>query len=139
MISTQFLTKEEWKGFSKMAHEISFQELWDPEMERIDYAMLLVNEKEPVAFATLKEFKKDQVYIQYGGAFPSSKGTIVSYKAFARMVDDLLKKYNKITTLVENNNWGMLKYYWSARFKVTGIRFFKEHTFLEFTFESGTH
>lgn len=136
MIRAEFYSKDEWKNiFSKNAHEIAFQEKWNPENERIDYAMLLVNETDPVAYATLKEQTPGHVYIQYGGAFPNSKGTVVSYKAFARMIDSLLKRYSKITTLVENTNWGMLKYYWSARFKVEGIRYFNNSTYLEMVFE----
>lgn len=135
MIHAEFLTKEEWRNYSKDAHEISFEETWNAELERIDYAMLLVNEQEPLAYVTLKETGEHSVYLQYGGAFPNSRGTILSYKAFAVMLDSLQKKYKKITTLVENNNWGMLKFYWSAKFLVTGLRYFKNHIYLELSFE----
>lgn len=139
MIQARYMTKDEWKQMSSNAHMLAFNETWNEELERIDFAMLLVKDEEPVAYATLKEDGEKSIYIQYGGAFPNARQTVVSYKAFARMVDELLKNYKKITTLVENNNWGMLKYYWSARFKVTGIRYFKNLTFLEMTFESETH
>lgn len=136
-MQSYFLTKDEWKDYSKAAHELAFNEQWNPEIERIDYAMLLVNEEDPVAYVTLKETGEHSVYIQYGGAFQNIKGTTLSYKAFARMIHDLQKKYKRITTLVENNNWGMLKFYWSTKFRVTGLRYFKSAIFLELTCESG--
>lgn len=135
MIRSEFLTKDEWKSYSKAAHQLAFNERWDEDMERIDYAMLLVNDSEPVAYVTLKVTGENSVYVQYGGAFPNIKGTFLTYKAFAKMIHDLQKIYKKITTLVENNNWGMLKYYWSTKFKVTGLRYFKNSIFLELTFE----
>jgi ribosomal protein S18 acetylase RimI-like enzyme len=129
------LNAEEWKELSKEAHEICFNEKWEPTMERIDFALLFVNEENvPVAYATAQEKSKEHVYLQYGGAFPGAKGTFISFKAFYTMLEVLKARYKTITTLVENTNWGMLKYYLSAQFRITGIRYFKNSTYLENTY-----
>src|SRR6185295_17570250 len=135
MIEAKYFTKDEWKDLSKNAHESVFNQMWNPDMERIDYAMLLIKDEDPIAYVTLKEQSPNHIYLQYGGAFGPFKGTRTSFGAFVKMVDELKKKYKKISTLVENNNWGMLKFYWTEKFLVTGIRYFKKSVLLELTFE----
>lgn len=125
------VTNGEWVRFGYNAHLICFNEKRDTQLDRIDFALLAVDE-EPIAYMTCKELDGKTIYLQYGGAFPSAKGTIKSFFGYAAMLRQL-KEYNYDTagTYIENTNKTMLKFAAKAGWIITGIRTHEGSVLLE--------
>lgn len=124
---------EIWKkNFSELAHKISFQTIRKGELERIDYALLLINHAdEPVGYMTCRELDAKTVYWQFGGAMPNVKDTIYSFAGYKEMASWHLNQYDRIYTYIENTNTVMLKMAMKVGFLITGIKFFDGSVMLE--------
>lgn len=125
------LSKEEWVTFSDDAHLICFNETKRSEIERIDYALLVVNDEGPLMYATIRQYEAATAYMSSGGAFPSSKGTPLSYKAFELILDHLRTNNSFVTMRVLNTNTPMLKFALKAGFITEGIVYHKNRVYLE--------
>jgi len=122
--------KDEWKKMSYNAHLTCFGEFRDPELDRIDYALLVVDDEAPLAYCTVREVDKATAYMQYGGAFPSlAKYKVLS--AYLLMMKHLAGNYIRGTTLIENTNLGMLKMAMKAGWLIKGLRVFDQSILLE--------
>lgn len=138
----EILVKEiaprEWKALAEDAHLSVFDELWDKDLERIDFAMIMTMKEtdQLISYATAQKVDEQTIYLQYGGAFPTYKGTPITFLSFKEMLTHLKLKYSKIVTLVENNNYPMLRFYMKEFFLITGIRYFGEHILLENSYEA---
>lgn len=130
-MNVQKYSKDEWALVSEDAHLVAFNELRANEMNRIDFALVVWDEK-PLGYMTCREFDSETIYISYGGAFGKSYKVLEGYKA---MLSSLKEKYKRATTLVENNNISMLKLSMSQGFLVTGIKNFKNQIYLELSRE----
>lgn len=120
--------------FSEHAHLICFGKHKNKNLDRIDYALLAV-EDSPIGYMTCRELDKDTVYWQFGGAFPGTKDTIKSFRAYQAFRDWHSTRYKRVVTYIENNNFVMLKMAMKIGFLVTGIRNFKTNILLEHTLE----
>lgn len=131
------ITPIEWKDMAENAHVSVFNENWDKELERIDFALVMVLKSTNmlISYATAQIIDPTHVYLQYGGAFPSYKGSPIVYLSFREMIDSLKKIFKTITTLVENTNYAMLKFYMKENFVITGIRYFQSAVLLENSYE----
>lgn len=123
--------REHWKQYSENAHLIAFNETGYSEIERCDYALMVVDNDEPLMYATIKELDAMSGYMQRGGAFPSAKGSTKSYRAFELILDFLKERYPYVTMRVENKNLPMLKFAMKAGFIIDGISYFKNKIYLE--------
>lgn len=121
----------EWKLVSEDAHLMTFNELRPESLSRIDFALVVWDEK-PLGYITCREFDSETIYISYGGAFEKSFKVLEGYKT---MLNHLKETYKRATTLVENNNIPMLKMAMSQGFLVTGIKNFKNQIYLELSQE----
>lgn len=137
MIVVKRVEKDQWKELSVNAHIASFSELWDADIERISYALLMVQSDDDVVagFATVQDIDAKTAYLQYGGVFERYKNTAVAFRGFHELIKFVQDRYDKIITLVENKNFPMLKFYMKEGFLVTGIRYFKDRILLENTYE----
>lgn len=137
-IQVQIVSPKDWKEMAEHAHLAVFGEGWDKELERIDFALVTVLKRTNtiISYLTAQVVDADTAYLQYGGAFESYKGTAIVFISFSKMIESLKNEYKKITTLVDNNNYPMLKFYMKENFLTTGIRYFKGHTYLENSFGS---
>lgn len=135
-IEVKIVPPQEWKEMAENAHLAVFNEGWDKELERVDFALVTVLKRTNtiVSYLTAQVVSQDTVYMQYGGAFESYKGTAIVYVSFSKMIELLKREYKKLTTLVGNSNYPMLKFYMKENFVVTGIRYFKGSIFLENSF-----
>lgn len=138
MIEVKKIAPKEWYELAEAAHIAVFDESWDKNMERIDFAMVMVqtDTNTLISYATAQVVDPSTVYLQYGGVFPKFRGTPLSFLSFKEMLDVLKKSFKKIVTLVENNNYPMLRFYIKEFFLITGIRYFKNHIYLENTYEA---
>lgn len=138
VIEVKVITPKEWFDLAENAHTAVFKEYWNKNLERIDFALLMVKKEtdEVVSYATVQIRDSNSAYLQYGGAFPKFQGTPIIFLSFQEMLKTLKKEYKKITTLVENNNYAMLRFYIKEYFKIIGIRYFKNHILLVHQYEA---
>lgn len=126
-----------WRQMAEDAHVSVFNEHWDAGLERIDFALVMVHKDSDkiISYATATNIDSSTVYLSYGGAFPTFKGTPITFMSFQHMLDHLKRRYKRIVTLVENTNTAMLRFYMKEKFLITGIRYFGESIFLENTYD----
>lgn len=125
------LSPDEWQQMSAEAHLVCFGERRDPSMDRIDLVLMAVDE-EPLAYMTIRELDSETAYLQYGGAFPSAKGTTTSFRSYMAMLEHLkMAGYKRAGTYIENTNKPMLKFAMKAGWTITGLRTFEGSVLLE--------
>jgi len=128
---------QEWSKHATLAHMLVFNEFRPSEMNRIDYALVIMDEDKPLGYMTIREVDSETCYIQYGGAFHDTKNSTMSFKAYNMLIDWLSNKYKMCTTLIENSNLVMLKFAMKVGFKIIGLRNFKNQILLENYIEWG--
>jgi hypothetical protein len=124
-------TAEEWQTFAENAHLICFNEHRPAEMNRIDFALLVVDGKTPQAYGTFREIDSETVYMQYGGSFPETLNTVKSFQAYCLVLNYLKERYKRATTLIENTNLVMMKFAMKQGLRIIGVRNFKGSILLE--------
>jgi hypothetical protein len=125
------LSPVEWQELSEVAHLVCFDELRPKSLDRIDFALVVVEENVPLAYTTVKELDSESAYMQFGGAFPSAKGTAKSLSSYLEMVSFLKSKYKRISTIIQNTNTPMMKFAMKADFLVIGVRIRDAEVYLE--------
>lgn len=124
---------------SEHAHFAVFKELRTRESDRIDYVLLGTDDEDiPLGYITVRELEDDAVYWQFGGALPPIKGSIHSFGLYQDMLRWTFDKYERITTLIENDNAAYLKMAAKVGFKIIGCRTFKGKVLLEHLLEKET-
>lgn len=125
------IAKEDWSRFSEAAHKACFNELRPASLDRIDYALLVIENEVPMAYATIKEYDPEYAYWQYGGSFPPCRDSFKSWKAYKMVHEYTKEKYKRVSTLIENTNTVMLKFAMKIGFKIIGVRYFGGSIMLE--------
>ncbi len=134
MVNIHKIDRDDWAAqWSELAHQISFEEKRPKEMERIDYALLVVNplNGKPGGYCTVRELDLESVYWQYGGAFPETEKTISVGTMYEALVEWFRFRYKRVTTLVSNENVAYLKLCMKYGFRIIGVRLFKGEVFVE--------
>jgi hypothetical protein len=131
------IMSEKWAELSERAHLIVFNELKKPEMDRLDFALLVESASgEPMQYAECRELAKGSLFLQYGGSFPGTKGSIKSVRCLEEIIEWCeFASYKRISFLVENTNEAMLKLAMRMGFLITGIRMHKGNVLLEHVLE----
>lgn len=126
------IEKEAWHVLAGPAHEAVFKEAWEADAERIDFTLITTDPNNTlVQYATIRELDCDTAYIQYGGSFPSYRGTTVAFDSFRAILAWLFEHYKGVTFLTQNNNYAMLKFAIKERFEIVGMRTFRGNIMLE--------
>lgn len=125
------LTPAEFRLGGEYAHLICFNESRPADTDRIDFALLAMEDAVTLGYMTCYEHDKKTVYIQHGGTFESARDTVKSYKAFSMAVGFLRDQYAFGNMYVENKNKVMLKFAMKQGFEVTGVKNFKGKILLE--------
>lgn len=115
------LSPAEWAEMSKAVHKHSFCLDRDPSMDRIDYALIVRKDDELSAYTTIIELDGESVYMQHGGNFQASSGTVLTLRSYLMMINYLKESYKNISTRIWNKNRAMKKLAWAAGFIETGI------------------
>lgn len=122
MYSVIKIGEECWEKMSANAHLICFNEARPASFNRLDYALLIVNnENTPVSYITVKEFDEETVYWQHGGSFPGAIG-IPAWRSYNLAIEWSKDHYKRIFTLIENVNVAMLKMAMKAGFRIIGTK-----------------
>ncbi len=135
-IEVEKIHSKDWAYLSEDAHLIAFQELRPVESERIDFA--LVAKRMPdklMGYITCREHDSETLYWQFGGAFPGTRESSLTFKAYQKFVDFCQTRYKRVTTIIENDNVVMLKMAMRVGFRVVGIRFYEGKVLLEHVIE----
>lgn len=127
MIRIVQISAREWAKWSEKAHLVVFGERSSAEMDRFDFTLVseLEENSRMLGYVTCREFDSKSLYWQYGGAFPGTKSTSLSYPAYQKMVAWCASKYDRVMTLVENQNYPMLKMHLKNGFLIVGFRVHK--------------
>jgi hypothetical protein len=138
-IEIEKLSSSDWKALAADAHKVVFEEIRPAYMDRIDYALLAVNRNSnvPLCYVTVRELDNESVYWQFGGAFPSAKDSIVAFRAYQAGLRWTKDRYERVTTLVENQNVRYLKMAMAMGFRIIGVRTFKGQVLCELLLEFG--
>ena len=125
--------KNDWAEVAENAHLIVFHEVKKPEMDRIDFTLVVESEHGiMLQYGACRELDAESLYYQYGGSFPGTKGTIKSHRAFEALLTWARENgYKRVSFLVENTNTPMLKLALATGFLITGIRHFHGLILLE--------
>lgn len=129
------LTPQQWKLLSEKAHLVVFSEKNVPEQDRLDYALLCVEDKNVLGYLTAREVDAETVHWQFGGAFPGTKGSYVTFQGYKLFVTWTQERYRRITTYIENTNLPMLKFAFKVGFLVQGVRAFRGKILLDLNLE----
>lgn len=135
----QRIEKDAWKELSEKAHLISFQKVKDPDDERIDFALLCVQDQKPLGYLTAKEMDSETIYWQFGGVFPSAKMTQLSFRGYYMFSKWCEERYKRVITYIENTNIVMLKYALQVGFVVSGMKLSQGNLLLQCTLEFKSH
>lgn len=130
MIGVDRLNSKEWFDVSEAAHKLVFKELRSPDLDRIDFALLVNNGKEAIGYVTCRETDSESLYWCYGGTIVEYRG-FDSVRAFKEVFDYCAKRYKRITTLVKNDNVNYLHLIMKHGFRAIGLRCFGNEIFLE--------
>lgn len=135
MISVVKVHRDDWKDMGESAHIAVFGKLKPPEKERIDFALLVENEKELMGYLTCREHDSETLYWQFGGAFPGTQGSSLTFSGYQAFVAWCKERYKRVTTLIENENTVMLKMAMKVGFRIVGVRTYQGEILLEHLLE----
>jgi hypothetical protein len=121
---------EEWNKLSKDAHLACFNESRDPSLNTFDFALVVFDADKICAYATILETDKETAYMQHGGSFPETRGSIKSRRAYGMIMNYLREHYKFATTNIGNFNVSMLKFALSEGFLITGMHQFSKDIYL---------
>lgn len=135
MIFVEYFTREDWMQYSENAHKIAFKEKKDPSLDRIDFALMAVDGKNPMGYITCRELDADTLYWQFGGTFPGTKGTLASWQVLKTFIEFCRSRYKRITVAIENTNLVMLRMAMKAGFIINGLRYYAGSLLVEHVLE----
>jgi len=135
MVVVERIPVDAWKPLSEKAHLICFNEHKPVSEERIDFALIAKKNHDLCGYITCRELDGRSLYWQYGGAFPGTKGSSLSFQSYKAFADWASTRYDRIATLVENTNIVMLKMAFKVGYRIVGIRNFKGHILCELLLE----
>jgi hypothetical protein len=120
-LKLETLSRKQWSNLSSKAHLACFGLERDEDMDRIDFALFVHNDKEPCCYATVIEIDKESVYMQHGGALPSIGKTVHVFRGYSMMIGHLKQNYKNISTKVLNKNYPMIKMAMAVGLDIVGI------------------
>lgn len=129
------ISAQEWAQLSEKAHLIAFAENKPAEWDRIDFALLVKRGQNLMGYVTCRETDAHTLYWQFGGAFPGTRESSLTFSGYRAFVDFCEERYQRITTLIENDNFVMLKMAMKVGFRIVGVRVFRGHVLLEHLLE----
>lgn len=119
MITIQFHTAEEWATIAEQVHTAVFGTERKASRDRIDFVMLAKLDHKPFGYITAKEHDSETVYWQFGGVLNKSFHVLRAYKM---AIEEMKKKYKRISTCIQNTNISMLKMALFMDFRIQGVK-----------------
>lgn len=115
---------DQWRAVQTAAHEVVFKELIASDDHRFDFTIVVEDDDgAPLAYVSARELSSTMLYLIYGGAFPSARGTRKSWDAHAAMIDWTRQAgYHGLSSLVDSENVKYLGMAMHDGFRVRGVR-----------------
>lgn len=136
MITTLIVDKDTWKkDYSEQAHKVCFSKYKPASYDRIDFAVIAVDDEQLCGYITCRETNSETIYWQFGGTFPEVIGTVKSIACFDEGLKWAKSLYKRVIFLVENDNYPMLKLAMRFKFKIYGVRNYHGNILLEHMLE----
>lgn len=134
MIKVVQLSKDEWAHLGSEAHKAVFGDDRAASMDRIDYALLAIDEttNSPVMYQTIIEIDAESAYWQLGGPFAfSPQNYLLAAKAYKAFIEWAKGHYRRATTRIANTHVSYLKFALDAGFRIIGVRCLDGEIFCE--------
>lgn len=131
------LNPDEWRGMSADAFRLVFKGACDPQIDRINFALLAVDEdaKQTIGYLTAREMNAEDLCWEYGGCFPEYANTPAVYHAYMFFARYCQTRYKRLFQVVENTNHRYLKLSLKLGFNIVGVRHVKGVTLVEMLLE----
>jgi len=126
------LSSDEWNTMSELSHKISFDLDRPNSMNRVDYALLVRNDREPCCYATVIELDAKHAFLQHGGSFPSINKGVYPVRGYFMFVNWLKEHYSIISFTVINKNVAMIKLALAAGLNIIGMSLDNNDLFINF-------
>lgn len=137
MIKVEVVKPHDWAAITNLLHHCVFGSHLKPDQERISFALLGRKDDEVLGFVTCLETDSNTLYWKFGGTVPGARQTSMSWLLYQRFVNLCKEKYERITTLIENDNITMLKMAMKVGFRIIGVRIYNGQILLEHLLERG--
>lgn len=139
VMAITFYTKDDWRETAPLAHICVFDKVIGPDLERVDFALVVGDKQTPHGYITVKEHDGQTAYLQRGGLFEQVRGKGLSEPQFLECLDWFWGRgFTKVFFNVKNDNIPMIKLGLNTGFKISGMRQFKQELLLEMMIERST-
>jgi hypothetical protein len=123
MIKIVKIMKKEWEQFSENSHLIVFKERRPVSLDRYDFALVAEGElSQMMGYITCREHDAESLYWQFGGAYPGTKNTSNAWEMYKLALEWTEMRYERVFTLVANDNYPMLHMHMKSGFVINGFR-----------------
>lgn len=124
--SVIIVDRKDWQNVGKDSHLAVFGSNITDAVDGVDFVLFFVSHDDvPLGYITCREEASDRVYLQYGGAYPSAKGSALPVQMHREACKILATKYKYLRTKIHNENTPMLKLALHNGFIVTGVSFWE--------------
>jgi hypothetical protein len=126
------VTAEQWaSSFSEEMHKLVFKELKPAFVDRISYALLIVQAEEVVGYITVRENDHETVYWQFGGVLTRFRRGLLGSKCFEVALEWQKARSKRVLMYTENTNLPMLRLALAYGFLVVGTKTFRQHVMVD--------
>lgn len=117
------LGKSVWlKELSEKAHFSTFGMMRPKESERVDFALLVSQDLDPMGYVSCIEMDSETLYWQQGGIFKHKQKSFGVYPSTRAIFNWSLKNYQYVQCRVTNQNLAMLHLGMKLGFRIVGTR-----------------
>lgn len=127
-------TPAQWYALAEDAHRAVFGEIFQPWLDRIDFALLGTVGGRITGYATCKERDAETLQWQFGGIVDKSR-SFDAVRGFHALLDESRRAYGRVLTFVKNDNVGCLHLAMKHGFRIIGVRNFKNEILCELMLE----
>jgi hypothetical protein len=128
------VSPDTWRKLAREVHAQVFRHAYDPTWDRLDQALLLVDENRSVkGFATVREQDQHTAFLEWGGAMPKARFSMDAVRGWEQVLEWCRERYPRVKMFVENTNFPMLKLAIASEFKVIGLKCHEGRIYLEHT------
>lgn len=132
-IEVKELSPTEWAEISEIARLKSFGDHRPPSMDRIDFALLVVDELEhPVGYATCSAINAEVVHLKMLGGFPNDTGFMSMAAGYLAVHGRLVEKgFKHVRTHIRADNVKVLRFSMTQGYRICGYTNFAGEPLVE--------
>lgn len=131
MIRVEKISPQAWKSIGAKAHQLAFGEGRPTGQERLDFALLVLEDDTILGYMTCRELDAVTLQWLYGGVIGKSHACLTWRGLRAAIHWCKAAGYEKLLSIVENTNRAMLKLELTLGFLIFGLRMHAGHVLVE--------